>query len=669
MASIGKARRRIGFTRARGWVTALLALGMLALPAAAHAEPPGITPAPLGGVAATVGVALDGTPGVTGTQPVAVSYQWETCNDLLGCLPLPGATGDHYTPTGFDVGQRLRVAVSASNGEAPDVVGLESDQTAAVQAPPPPSQVTNVSISGNAVAGQQLTVSASVTGTPSYAWQRCDSGGGSCTATPEASATYTLTDADVNARLKAIVTATNGADSASGEALSPVVAAGPAAPQITSGPTIAGNAALGQVLTASATASGNPSPGLTYTWLRCDAAGNSCDQVLDVDGPGEAPRYTVGALDVGRSLRVSVVASNSVGSTPSQASAPVGPVAGPPAQIDGAVTVSPSTLLTVGVTLRASVTATGNLTYQWRRCSGANSGSCANIAGANGDTYTLTADDVDFRMRVFVSADNADGHDDAISPPTSVVAAPPAQPGPTTPPSVSTPTISGIAVVGQVLTAGATVTGNPQPALAFQWQRCDAGGNACQDIAGAAGVQRTVVDADRGATLRVIATASNGTAPDATQRSAATDVVQAAGPNGTVPNGTGFDTTTSGASPGPTSRAALSPFPQVRIRGRLLKGGARITLFSITAPVGARISIHCDGRGCPKVFVSNARRSVTRVALYERFLRAGVRIKVRISRTGFIGKYSSFVIRNRQAPVRRDMCLPSPTSKPVRCAT
>src|SRR5687768_12320354 len=59
--------------------------------------------------------------------------------------------------------------------------------------------------------------------------------------------------------------------------------------------------------------------------------------------------------------------------------------------------------------------------YQWRRCdtAGAN---CSNISGATSRTYTLTSADVGDRVRVRVTATNADGSASALSNATPVVA-------------------------------------------------------------------------------------------------------------------------------------------------------------------------------------------------------------------------------------------------------
>jgi hypothetical protein len=161
----------------------------------------------------------------------------------------------------------------------------------------------------------------------------------------------------------------------------------------------------------------------------------------------------------------------------------------------------------VGQTLTSTtgtwVGSPSSFSYQWQRCDpvGAN---CASISGATGQSYSLVAADVGATLRVSVTARSATGAATATSAPTGVVSASGA------PTSTSLPTISGVAQVGQTLTAGTgSWTGNPT-GFAFQWQRCNSSGTGCVDMPGATSGTYVVASADLGATIRVVVTATNG---------------------------------------------------------------------------------------------------------------------------------------------------------------
>ncbi len=140
--------------------------------------------------------------------------------------------------------------------------------------------------------------------------------------------------------------------------------------------------------------------------------------------------------------------------------------------------------------------------YQWRRCD-ASAGSCANIRGNQQKTHNLTGADVGHRLRVRVTAVNADGATNAESAPTAVVTSTAA------PKNTERPTISGTARVGQTLTADAGSWSGSPDSFAYQWQRCDADGTNCGNIAGSTGRTYLVRLADLGFRLRVEVTARN----------------------------------------------------------------------------------------------------------------------------------------------------------------
>jgi hypothetical protein len=150
--------------------------------------------------------------------PTSYSYHWQDC-DTSGnnCSSISGATSSSYTLARGDVGDTIRVVVTAINAAGP--TPATSSQTGAVQALPAPSNTTLPSISGTAQQGQALSTSKGTwTGSPTsyaYQWQDCDSSGASCAAISGAtSSSHTLTANDTSHTVRVVVTATNSAGSA-----------------------------------------------------------------------------------------------------------------------------------------------------------------------------------------------------------------------------------------------------------------------------------------------------------------------------------------------------------------------------------------------------------------------------------------------------------------------
>src|SRR5439155_15566060 len=161
----------------------------------------GAGPAPTAGGAAGPPAAT-GPPAITGTAmekqvltaqpggwrgaaPISFAYQWRRCKASgNGCADIGKARGATYTPTGADVGHRLRVGVTASHPARP--AQQVSEPTALiVQAPQAPAATSPPAISGTAEDGQTLKASpGSWKGTKpiafAYQWRRCDRAGANC---------------------------------------------------------------------------------------------------------------------------------------------------------------------------------------------------------------------------------------------------------------------------------------------------------------------------------------------------------------------------------------------------------------------------------------------------------------------------------------------------------
>jgi hypothetical protein len=288
-----------------------------------------------------------------------------------------------------------------------------------------------------------------------------------------------------------------------------------AAPSNVTEPQISGNPAPGQLLTATTGTWTNDPTSFAYQWLRCPADGgagdgSNCATIAGATSGG----YVVSQDDVGFTLRVKVTAANGDGngSATSNATAVVGasgsgaPVNTAEPQISGSAIQGQTLTGTTG-------TWTNNPTsfaYQWLRCpqsGGQGDGSdCSAEANGSNSTYVLASTDVNFRIRLRVTASNTSGNSSAASNPTAIV-----QAASTAPINTSPPVISGSAVVGQTLTAApGKWSGSGPITYAYQWLRCDRNGATCGDVAKATTFGHVVQPSELGATLRVRVTATNG---------------------------------------------------------------------------------------------------------------------------------------------------------------
>jgi hypothetical protein len=251
------------------------------------------------------------------------------------------------------------------------------------------------------------------------------------------------------------------------------------------------------------------------------------------------------------------------------------------------------------------------------------------------------------------------------------------------------PVVAGAAQVSQTLRAeGAVWSGKPEPTASWQWIQCDGtvlDEDGCRFVSGATATSYVVRTADLGKRLRVMLTVRNRDG-SAWAISGASGQVAAAPPS---PSPTASPQPTVTATPDPPAPAQpaplvapvpagavlpaaaaspqmMRPAPVVRIRGRLSRAGARITLLTVEAPRGAAITVRCVGRDCP------ARRwarttVVTRIARFQDDLRAGTRLTISVTKPGRIGKHTTISIRRGKAPLRRDRCLMPGSRTPVRC--
>ncbi|HEV7883374.1 MAG TPA: hypothetical protein VGO81_07380, partial [Solirubrobacteraceae bacterium] len=128
------------------------------------------------------------------------------------------------------------------------------------------------------------------------------------------------------------------------------------------------------------------------------------------------------------------------------------------------------------------------------------------------------------------------------------------------------------------------------------------------------------------------------------------------------------DETDVALGPSSTETKVLTPFPVVRLRGRVFPSSVLITLLTVSAPRASRVTTYCKGASCPRKRVAIvAGRQTVRVRKLERRLRAGTVLRIYVTKPGYIGKFTRFTIVKGRAPVRVDRCARKAGSSPRNC--
>ena len=181
-------------------------------------------------------------------------------------------------------------------------------------------------IGGTARTGSTLSTSSTGTwsGSPtsySYQWQRSATSGG--TYSDIASATsnsYVVSDSDVGYFIKLAVVATNGIGSSSPVLSDPTTVVVDIAPTNTAPPVITGTARTGETLTTSRgswTSAPSPSTTYAYQWKRANAVGGTYSNIASATDR----TYDLTDADIDKFIKVSVIATNSIGASSAALSA------------------------------------------------------------------------------------------------------------------------------------------------------------------------------------------------------------------------------------------------------------------------------------------------------------------------------------------------------------
>jgi len=199
------------------------------------------------------------------------------------------------------------------------LAGLVAVSGATARSASAPSNSSPPTISGSVTTGSTLTANPGTWAGSSpisfqYHWEICGAHGEAChDIAGQTGTTYTLRSEDPGNTVRVRVTASNpdGSSNATSSATARIYTPNPNVPAATSAPTISGSASAGSTLTAGPGTWSGASPIIfQYQWRVCDAYGNTC---LNIAG-ATATTYQVKNGDLGKTLRVRVIGSNSSGS-------------------------------------------------------------------------------------------------------------------------------------------------------------------------------------------------------------------------------------------------------------------------------------------------------------------------------------------------------------------
>jgi hypothetical protein len=592
---------------------------------------------------AQIGQTLTADPGGwTTTDPGGVtgfSYSWTRGG--VGVQTGPAAT---YVVTAADAGQAVAVTVSASDATGSTAA---SPVSAGVVPVPPPSPAPT--IAGNVQEGQPLMVNpGGWSGAPvlpfHYAW----TSDGNPVGTDSASYIPQPSDVGVgNTTIAVIVSATYSSGltaSAASTSVGPVL---PQTPQNATPPTITGTAQQGQVLTITPGTWTPVQSLITEQWEQCTAL--AC-----TPAPGQiGTSYTVGAGDVGHTIRVLETDSNAASLGVVKASAQTATASATSATSVVAFSQStPSTNQTV--TLVATVSSNsgnGNPHGSLSFFNGSNAvPGCAN-KGVNGGLATTIVCQTSFGAgQAQISAAYVPDPASLVAGSTSDTTSVDVGKGPTSILLAVTPRVAPSGRATYVATLGVPLAnaGSVLPSGSIDF--LDGG----QPIAGCAN--------------QVL---SSLTATCSVSYASAGEHTITARYDGD-PNFTGSTSSASGVQI--VTGAPRAPVVRGRLGSTLgwklfyhphYSEMSELEAFAIAK--GTTILIQCTGKGCPfasrKIKRASGQFDLLR-PFRHRHLQAGARITVRFTRKDWVGKYYSITIRPGRKPKIIETCLAPGGVKP-----
>ena len=472
------------------------------------------TGAPTIGGTARVGQTLTAdTTGIAdsdGLENATFAYQW-----LADDTDIADATDSTYTLVAAAEGKTIKVRVSFTD-DADNDETLTSAATGEVEALPNRPATGAPTISGTAQVWEALTADTSGIADDdglnnvsySYQWIRND-GSSDTDITDATGSTYHLAADDEGQTIKVKVTFTDDADNEetlTSDATAEVAAAAPTEPpgrprNLTGTANSDGTVTLSWDAPNDDSVTGyqilrrRPREGESTLLVHVNDTGSTAAEYTDNDvTPDVVHAYRVKAINaVGLSRQ-----SNFVSITPTQPAEPAQntsatglPTIGGTAQVGETLTADTSGIADADGLTNVSYS------YQWIPNDG---NSDTDNQDAPGSTYTLVDADEGKTIKVEVSfTDDAGNGESLTSAATAEVAARPNTP------ATGTPTISGTAQVGEMLTADTSGIADADRltnvSYSYQWIAND--GTAATDITGATDSTYTLVSADEGKTIKV----------------------------------------------------------------------------------------------------------------------------------------------------------------------
>ena len=361
-----------------------------------------------------------------------------------------------------------------------------------------------------------------------FQWVSHD-GGADTDIASETDSTYTLAASDEGKTIRVRVAFTDRggyAESLTSEAMEAVsfaVRQQQANSPATGTPAITGTAQVGDTLTADisgiADDDGLVNAIYSYQWVANDGTADS-----DITGATDST-YTLVAPDEGKTIKVNVSFTDDAGNeetltssaTAAVDAAPNTPATGAPAITGTAQVGERLTVDTSGIADADGLTKV-SYSYQWVANDGT---SDTDITGATDSTYTLAAADEGKAIKVKVSfTDDAGNGESLTSAATGSVAPRPNRP------ATGSPTITGTAEVGEILTANTSgisdADGLASATFAYQWLADDA------ELASATGGSYVLTTSEMDKTIKVRVSFTDDAGNEETLTSTATGTVSPA---------------------------------------------------------------------------------------------------------------------------------------------